>query len=293
MNDNATTQGVNAPEPSVYRGIAAKWLPLDEAAAILGVSAEILRLFARGEGARPMLASRQVKGRLAVRPGEAFDHLLANARCKSLMPPPGYGPETASPAAELPSGELDERPESDDVDLVGLLHRLVNDLRREASRSGIGPEQLRAITGAVGTIERVTREREKAALRLPPEDVRKMLQGLGDCWALHTQDHLAPNASARIVKFIHETFDVDLRKHNVEILGFLTAEIQDEANGTIAAVQRAIDDQCAGIRKLELERGEEDPLPSAPAFDPEAPGNHHWIDPKDGPHFAPPEVPTP
>jgi len=249
MSDSRAQPSNEAAAPMNLRGTAAQWLPLDETARIIGAEYETLRLYARGTAGRAPLASRIVKGVLCARPGEAYAHLLRHSRCKNLVPPPGYG------EAPAPAAAADPAPAGDDAgehDLVDMLRRLIRDLERQAAGK-ISSDQLRAIAQAVQAAEKLLDRREKALLKFDPDQVVRMLKANAEAWCLSVRDNLAPVAAADVVKYVRETFGVDLVALNTDAVVFLTARIQAVGNNvTLPAVQKKLDDLCAGVRDLEL-----------------------------------------
>lgn len=250
MSDSAAQPGNEASGPTNHRRLAGTWMPLDEAASLIGANYETLRLFVRGSGGRAVLPSIVRKGVVCVRPGDAYAHLLAHApRCRGLVAPAGFNEGTA---ADVPADPPRDPDAAQEADLVEMLQRLIRDLERQAA-GRITSDQLRAIAQAVQSAEKLLDAREKAKLKLDPDAVVKMLRSLGDVWCAEAQDRLAPNAAAALIKYCRETFGLDLAAHNSDVLQLFTSIIQEEARASIPSVQKKVDDLCAGVRELELE----------------------------------------
>ena len=248
MTTQETIEGNNAVLPMVYRGISAQWMSLDAAAEHLGVTAETLRLFVRGVDGRPALASREQRGRLCVRPGEAYDHLRRHApRCRGLVRPPGYPAPGDQSLQTIAISQPAEIPD----DMTDLLRELTIKIHRLASADS--PDTLRAISQSVKTLEDIQARRDKMLRKVDSDDVVKMLRALGEIFATHIEQIGAARCSTRLVKWVREVFDVDLLALNIEAARLIEAQLREDAQDTITAVQACVDEKCHGISRLAFE----------------------------------------
>lgn len=250
MNDQSTNEANDAVSPTVFRGVAAQWLPLASAAAHIGVNAESLRLFVRGIDGRAVLASSVRRSRLCVRPGDAYVHLLKHApRCRGLVPPPGYEVGARAPSSPQPPAETPVAPD----DITDLLRDLTVKIHSMAQGDAMNPDALRAISQSVKTLEDIQTRRDKMLRKVDPDDVVSMLRSLGEIYAKHISETGAARCSARVIRWLREIFEVDLPAQNVEAMRLLEAQLREDAQETITVVQTAVNQKCQGIALLPLE----------------------------------------
>lgn len=249
MSDQSTIEGNEPASPAIFKGVSAQWLCLAEAAAHLGVNAESLRLFVRGVDGRPVLVSREIRGRLCVRPGEAYAHLLKHSpRCRGLTPPPGYTSDAMPAAVQSIAIAAPAAPD----DMADLLRQLTVNVNHLAG-ADVNPDTLRAISQAVKTLEDIQTRRDKMLRKVDPDDVAAMLRALGETYAEHISEIGAARAAARLVRYIRAVFDLDLAAQNIEASRLLEAQLREDAQDTITAVQKCVDEKCAGVTLLPLE----------------------------------------
>ena len=218
-------------------------IPLTQAASILGVTLRQLQLCAAGRRGPGLPVTR--RGRTPwVSLAAARAYLSAHTRCalRGALPASPRVPASGPPGA----------PPSLEDDVLGMLAGTVRELRGRilSKPDAFGSEEVRALTGAIATLERLSQARNRERLRFDAELVAAMLRSLGVAWIATVQEEGAPRRARRLVAWIRETLGVDLPALNVAAVQLLESLEQEELLADLKAVQAAVDRACDGTRGL-------------------------------------------
>lgn len=229
-----------------YSGIAGEWLPLPQAAKLLGVSRYWLSRWISG-AAGPILENR---GR-RVRPGQAYDHIIAHAKRRppTLQKPLGYE-STAGSQSDLDQAlnELDPAIKAAlEVDITAVdLHELVVKL----VASGASDSKIRACSTAANAIQKKRADTARAGKNVPPEDVVRMLRAHGELYVQEIEASASRFAS-ELLDTIRKQLGPDLAKSNPAAAEILANSFLEVSNSVILSVRKKIEDQVHGVQILE------------------------------------------
>jgi len=240
------------PQPETPVAPDAAWLPLAAGASQLGFRApRALQLWCVGKDPahQPPIPHRK-KGRaflIQLEPVRA--HLLRHA---SRLPP-GF-PRQALKAAPAQTSAPDADPEVDALDSIrstrDLLQRI---LLNPAIVESASPQMLTALASVDNALLRREQAEEKGRGLVPKEDVRRMLQAIGQVYVDKITEVLAPVAAKSCIRMVLEHHNIDLKALNSDTLRFFEAEFRAAGQTTVEAIQREVDEQCAGLARLDLE----------------------------------------
>jgi hypothetical protein len=225
------------------------WKPISEAAVMIGASERTLRAFVNGEGDRPMLCSKEVKGVRCVQPAMAADHLRQHARC-------------AAGAADAPisgtSVDASTSPGAPTIDpeIVAALGGVDpytlpgHELAQRLAIAGVSEGRVRALVGAVNAKQRHHEAELRAGKNLAPEDVVRMLRS-GAMLFCEQIDECAPRWAAELLRILRQEYGLETAKFSNA-----TARLEDfyreQANSVIIALRKEVNDQIQGVELLKL-----------------------------------------
>jgi hypothetical protein len=255
MTEQPKNEGQPAVAPAIFSGAAARFCPLDEAGALIGVKGETLRQHTLLAPGRPALAFRRIDGRKCVQPGAAYDHLRKHApRCRGLVAPPGYGTavELAGEAAPTAGGYVidpeirkilgGKDPDDMDPDEVG--YRL--------ALGGKNPETVRVVVQAVRAKQNKRSIDLRAGKSFTPDEVVDMLRGYGELF-IEEIDAGAVAFSSDLLAWIAREFGVVLAEKNTSALQLFENQVREAfGNAVMAKLRKRIDGQVTGVRSLEF-----------------------------------------
>lgn len=257
MSEQFNNEGISGPTPTVLSGVAASWCPLDECGEHIGVTGETLRLFVRGVDGRPVLPSRNVKGRTCAQPGVAYDHLHEHApRCRGLKKPPGYG-EPAQTSAQDPSKPYVD---PDILAKLGGKHPCdmdPTDVQYLLPLAGVDEGRCRIITGAVRAWQNKRSMDLRAGKTFTPDEVVDMCRACLDTWVDEIDGGAAALAS-HLIAWIARTTGAVLAEKDAAILQNLENEIREQlGNAVIEKVRARMEHSMQGVRSLEFVGGKD------------------------------------
>src|ERR1043165_8837995 len=211
-----------------------EWVPLSEAAKRLGPNVRTLQLWCSGADPlhQPALPHRREGRRVMLPLHAAHAHLKQHAKrlvLKSIEP-------VAVEAEELLES-IDEANVPAD-----LVERLESTLSRMSQRLVTTPHGLRLYSQTLKVLEETKARREAALRNLTPDDVIKILRGLGEVYVNHIQHH-APGLACHLHRKIDEICGIELGQKNCVIDQHMNAEICVWANEVLDAITKYVMDQ--------------------------------------------------
>lgn len=249
-----TANRSSAPEPPTPAPATDEpWIPLVEAARKLGFKAvRALQLWCTGRNPahQPPLPHKQKGRAYLVQLEPARRHLLKHAkRLPPSFPRAGMAP-TNPVAVQTPA--LDS--EADALDEIRSAKELLAEiLRNPEITETAAPQMLNALASVDTALLRREQAEEKSRGLVPKADVRRMLQFAGKVYVEKITQDLAPSAARNVLRMVRESLDTDLAALNSDAVRFAEAEIRAAAQTTLEAIQREIDDRCAGLAKLDFD----------------------------------------
>lgn len=239
-----------------FSGLCARWLSIDDAAELLGVSGAWLRQWVAGK-CGPAMPARKAAGKSQVQPGPAYEHIVAHAKRRppELRKPPGYDAagESADDCNSAGSGPAFGPAilEAMKLDVSNVdLHTLVVQLAAKDA----DPSIIRAVSTAANAIQKRRADTVRAGKSLAPEDVVKMLRSHGELIAEEAEASAARVASA-LLRVLREKFNVDLGAKRTDAQQQLENFFLEEMNLTISILRKRVNDQVHDIQTLELSAG--------------------------------------
>lgn len=250
MSDQLHNEGNAQESPTVFSGVAARWSSLDDAAALIGTKGETLRLFARGVGGRPVLASREIDGRTCVQPGAAYAHLRQHApRCRGLIEPAGFGAQTSASPTEslLMHPEVKKLLEGKSLQEIDL-----NEFLLKLGCSNVPEERVRVITQAARAIQNDRSIDLRAGKSFAPDDVTKMLRAHADL-VVEAIDESAAAFATQLLKWLATNAGTSLAEKLPDAQPRIENEIREHyGNAIIAKIRAKVENQVRGVRDLEF-----------------------------------------
>ncbi len=239
------------------------WAPLSQAARELNISESCLRNWSKGRDSKgkpvAALQSKTIAGSLAVHVETAFEHISRHA----TRPPVGLrNPAAIFSAPTMPTNlpAIEPLKNGSAIDCTSIIPDDMTDLLRglavrlhNLSGATINPDMLRAIGQAVKTLEDIQVRRDKILRQIDPDEAVAMLRALGETYADEIGNAGAGRAAEKVLRWMREVFDIDLAGQNIEAARLLEAQLREDAQETIAAVQKCVDEKCRGVTLLPLE----------------------------------------
>jgi len=223
--------------------------PLNEVAALIGVKKRTLELRIKG-GKWPALPSRVIRDVLCVDPNEAYAHLVRYGSRKpaGLHRPPGGESETNS---QTPAVAVDQEIK----DALGGIEPASIDPHELAWKllcAGVDNDKIKTAVAVARELRGKKDSALKAGKSLPPDDVVRMLRGLGE---LFVDEIMAgeERCAAELLKIIRGRMGIDLgAKHpdaSIMLRGVLR-EVLGES--VIKALKARIEADVSGVQALEF-----------------------------------------
>lgn len=246
-NRPAAESPASAPETSEA------WVPLGVAATQLGFkAARALQLWCAGKDAahQPPIPHKQKGRAFLIQIEPARQHLLKHA---SRLPP-GFPRQVAAQTSASRSIQESGDIETDALTSLRSTRELLQQLLRNPEvLESASPQMLTALAGVDNALLRRQIAEEKARGQVPKEDVRRMLQAIGQVYVEKITDVLAPMAAKSCIRMVLEHHNIDLKTLNSDTQRFFEAEFRAAGQTAIEAVQREVDEQCAGLARLDLD----------------------------------------
>jgi hypothetical protein len=225
--------------------------PLNEVAALIGVSKRALELRVKG-GEWPALPATIVRGVTCVHPLEAYEHFVAHGRRKpaGLHRPAGYdrGDQAQPPAPAGIDPEIQAALGGDDLKTLEP-----HELMKRLAYAGVPESKVKTFVAVARELRGKKDSDLKAGKSFPPDDVVRMLRGLGD---LFVEEIMAgeERCAAELLKTIRGRMGIDLAAKQTDAAIVLRGVLREAlGDSVIKALRARIESDVNGVRTLEFQ----------------------------------------